>query len=116
MEKFYDMEVYKLAEELSELIWQAAERWPEKARATMGPQMIVAADNIAAKLAEGYGRFTPAERRLSFLTARGAFEETKVWVRKAIHRKLLSKEQVDQFIDVIGKLGPRLNSFIKNSQ
>jgi four helix bundle protein len=46
--------------------------------------------------------------------ARGSFEETKCWLRKAIRRKVISQELANQLAEIINKPGPKLNSFIKS--
>ncbi len=56
----------------------------------MGYQIIRSADSIAANIAEGYGRYSPADRKNFYRYARGSFEETKAWLRKAIQRKIIS--------------------------
>lgn len=98
MKEVFELEIYRLAEELSDLIWKAFDQWPEKVQRTIGYQVIRAADSIAANLAEGYGRFTPADRKIFYRYARGSFEETKAWLRKLIRRQLLSDEQLNAFI------------------
>ena len=116
MKEVYELDVYKLAEELSDLIWYAFDEWPEKAQKTIGYQIIRSSDSIAANLAEGYGRFTPADRRTFYRYARGSFEETKAWLRKLIRRKLLSEMEIKQYTDIIDELGPKLNAFIKSTK
>ncbi len=113
MREIYEYDVYRLAEELSDLVWNAFDQWPVKARNTMGYQVIRAADSIAANIAEGFGRFTPADRRTFYRYARGSFEETKAWLRKAIRRKLISSpDEIKRYKDLIAELGPKLNAFI----
>ena len=55
---FEKLEVYQLAEELADAIWQSARRWSAFDRDTLGKQIVRAADSIGANLAEGYGRRT----------------------------------------------------------
>jgi four helix bundle protein len=55
MKRVYELDVYKLAEELSDMV----------------------CDSIAANIAEGYGRYTPADRKKFYLYSRGSLEETK---------------------------------------
>ncbi len=38
MKEIYEMDVYKLAEELSDIIWYAFDEWSEKVRRTIGYQ------------------------------------------------------------------------------
>jgi four helix bundle protein len=111
-----ELDVYKLAEELSDLIWSAYDQWSSKAQNTMGYQIIRASDSIAANIAEGYGRYTPADRKRFYLYARGLFEETKAWLRKAIRRNLIPSEDVDLYKGLINRLGPKLNAFIKSTR
>lgn len=69
MKEIYEMDVYKLAEKLSDMIWDAFDMWPVKPQNTIGYQIIRSSDSIAANLAEGYGRYTPADRKKFYLYA-----------------------------------------------
>jgi hypothetical protein len=40
MKEIYELDVYKLSETLSDMIWYAFYKWPEKARKTIGYQII----------------------------------------------------------------------------
>jgi four helix bundle protein len=86
-----------------------------KVQKTVGYQIIRAADSISANLAEGYGRFTPAERKLFYRYARGSFEETKAWLRKLIRRGIIT-EEANRYKNIIDELGPKLNAFIKSTK
>jgi len=113
MNPVYDLRVYQLSEELSDLVWQDFDTWPEKAQRTVGYQVIRAADSIAANIAEGYGRYTPPDRRKFYFYARGSFEETKAWLRKCIRRKLVGETRAQSYKAVVDELGLVLNGFIK---
>jgi four helix bundle protein len=116
MREVYELDVYRLAEDLSDLIWDAYDAWAPKAQNTLGYQVIRAADGVAANLAEGYGRYTPADRRKFYLYARGSFEETKAWLRKAIRRGVIDSDDVAGYKELIDRLGPKLNAFIKSTR
>ncbi len=116
MKEIYELDVYRLAEELSDLIWYAFDSWSTKIQNTIGYQIIRAADSIAANLAEGYGRYTPADRKTFYRYSRGSFEETKAWLRKLIRRKIISKAEEGQYAIIIIELGPKLNAFIKSTK
>lgn len=116
MKEVYELDVYRLAEELSDLIWNAYDRWTPKAQNTLGYQIIRSADSIAANIAEGYGRYTPADRRKFYLYSRGSFEETKAWLRKAIRRNVIPSHDVATYKALVGSLGPKLNAFIKSTR
>ena len=116
MKEIYELDVYILAEELSDLIWYAFDKWSVKAQNTIGYQIIRSSDSIAANLAEGYGRYTPADRRKFYLYARGSFEETKAWLRKLIRRNVITDEEIHKYTQIIDELGPKLNAFIKSTK
>ena len=94
MKRVYELDVYRLAEDLSDMIWYDFDKWSNKVQKTIGYQVIRSADSIAANIAEGYGRYTPADRKKFYLYSRGSFEETKSWLRKLITRKALSESRV----------------------
>ena len=116
MKEVYELDVYRLAEQLSDLIWDAYDGWTVKAQCTFGHQVIRSADSIAANLAEGYGRFTTADRKRFYIYARGSLEETKSWLRKAIRRQVIQGEEIEQYKALIDELGPKLNAFIRSTR
>ncbi len=115
MKVVYELEVYQLAEELSDMVWFAYDSWSEKAKHSIGYQVIRSSDSIAANIAEGCGRYTPADRQKFYLYARGSFEETKTWLRKGIRRKIIDDAKAEEFTLIINKLGPKLNAFINST-
>ena len=87
MREVYELDVYKLAEELSDRIWSGFDTWSKKVQQTIGYQIIKASDSIASNLAEGYGRYTPPDRKLFYRYA----------------------------TELINELGPKLNAFIRRT-
>lgn len=116
MKAVYELDVYNLSEELSDMVWCDFDNWSEKARRTMGYQVIRSSDSITANIAEGYGRYTPPDRKKFYLYSRGSLEETKAWLRKAIRRKVISKERSEEYARILDELGPKLNAFIKSTK
>jgi len=51
-----DLEVYKLALELSKIGWKIYERLDWQTRKINGDQFIESTDSVGANIAEGYGR------------------------------------------------------------
>jgi len=116
MKRVYELDVYKLAEDLSDMIWYDFDKWNNKVQKAIGHQVIRSSDSIAANIAEGYGRYTPADRKKFYLYSRGSFEETKAWLRKLIRRKIISESSVTEYKAIIEKLGPKLNAFINSTK
>lgn len=115
MIKLTDLDVYSLSETLSDIIWNEYDRWDKKAQNTIGYQIIRSSDSISANIAEGYGRFITPDRKKFYIYARGSFEETKCWLRKAIRRGIVEKDTVEKLTKIIDELVPKLNSFIKST-
>lgn len=116
MKTVTELDVYNLAEKLSDIIWYSYDTWNYKTQKTIGLQVIDSSDSIAANIAEGFGRYTPPDRKKFYLYARGSLEETKCWLRKLIRRKILSKQDEIQITPIINELGPKLNSFINQTK
>ena len=115
MREVHELDVYRLAEDLSDRVWVDFDGWSVKAATTMGYQLVRAADSIAANLAEGYGRRSTRDRQRFYLYARGSFEETKAWLRKAIRRGVIHQGKVRDYKAIIDELGPKLNAFIRST-
>ncbi len=111
-----NLDVYKLSEELSDMIWYDFDFWDKKTQVTIGYQIIRSSDSIAANISEGYGRYTSKDRTKFYLYSRGSFEETKTWLRKLIRRKIINPEQVKKYERIINELGPKLNAFINKTR
>lgn len=116
MKDIRSYDVYILSEQLSDHIWHLYDTWDKKAKNTMGYQIIRSADSIAANLAEGFGRFSYADRRRFYRYSRGSFEETKAWLRKAYRRDLLINEDKLRIQEIVDELGPKLNVFINRTR
>jgi len=48
IESFEDLDVYRLAEELSDRIWDIVSNWPNFPQNTLGYQLVKSADSIGA--------------------------------------------------------------------
>ena len=109
-----DLEVYKLAEQLSDIIWDMVLKWDYFPKVTVDKQMVESADSIGANIAEGYGRYHYKENRNFCYYARGSLEETKVWLRKSIRRRLLDLSDHQDLSEIIDILPKQLNAYIRS--
>lgn len=105
MIEIYELEVYKLAEELSDLIWNVFDEWSVKAQETIGYQII-----------RGLRALHPGRPAQILPVFSRSFEETEAWLRKAIRRKLIPNPEVQKYTDIINELGPKLNAFINQTR
>ena len=71
-----DLYIFKLADELSDYVWDVVQKWDWFAKKTLGDQYVRAADSVAANIAEGYGRYFFGEYVVFLYYARGSLSET----------------------------------------
>ena len=111
---FENLEVYRLSEQITHLIWDVVEKWPSFARDTVGKQIVRAADSIGANIEEGVGRGTHLDNKRFVRTGRGSLYETKHWLRRAYKRSLLTKAQIEKLKPLVDEIAPRLNAYLKS--
>ena len=63
MIKLEDLEVYKVAMELGEMVYKSVDRWDNFNKETLGKQIVRAADSIGLNISEGFGRFFYKENK-----------------------------------------------------
>ena len=108
---FEKLDVYKLAEKLSDEIWEVVKGWDYFCRDTLGRQLVRAADSIGANIAEGTGRGSFIDNRRFIRNARGSLNETRHWLRRAHQRDLLEREAVARVRPTIDELSLRLSAY-----
>ncbi len=52
-----DLEIYREAMRLGEIVWDWVTQWDFLAKDTVGKQFVRATDSIAANISEGHGRY-----------------------------------------------------------
>jgi len=112
LKKLSDIEVYRLAENLSNTVWNIVKKWEYFERNTIGNQIVRSSDSISANIAESHGRYHFKDKKKFGYYARGSLEETKSWIRKAFKRGLISKEKTVGLEISLNEVGRKLNSFI----
>jgi four helix bundle protein len=111
---FENLRVYKLAEEIADLIWEIVSKWDYFAKDTVGKQLVKSADSIGANIAEGYGRGSHADNRRFAKISRGSLFEVKHWLRRAYKRNLLSEQEVSILQELVKELTPKLSAYINS--
>ena len=91
--KLEDLEVYKVAMEIGDLVWAVVDKWEYFPKKTLGAQYVNAADSIALNISEGYGRFHFKENKNFCYYSRGSAKETLTATIKAKTRNLISEEE-----------------------
>ncbi len=111
---FENLRVYKLAEEIADIVWDIVSIWDYFAKDTVGKQLVNSADSIGANLAEGYGRGSHADNRRFAKISRGSLFEVKHWLRRAYKRKLLKEGEIEELHNLVDELTPKLSAYINS--
>jgi four helix bundle protein len=109
-----ELEVYKLALEISKLAWEIYNKLPQEHRFTQGRQSLEAADSIGANIAEGFGRFHYKDSLKFYYNSRGSLFETKHWITLFINRDLITRDIFNKMKDLIETEQLKLNNFINS--
>lgn len=109
---FESLDVYRLSEELADILWDMVKEWQPLARDTVGKQLIRAGDSVGANIAEGHGRGSYQDNRRFVRIARGSLNETRHWLRRAYRRQLLTENQIAKLQPLLEELAPRLNAYL----
>lgn len=109
-----DLQVYQMAMDFGEKVWNIVLNWGYFEKETIGKQFVKAADSIAANLSEGFGIFFYKENKQLCYYSRGSLFETRTWLIKATNRKLISKENSQNLLEEITLIGKKLNSYINS--
>ena len=104
------IEAYMIGFELSNYVWKIVMKWDKFARWTIGKQYVDAVDSISANLAEGFGRYHKKDKIKFYRYSTGSLQESLDWTRKAIVRKLLTKDEQEH---ITKELQKSINHLIK---
>ena len=109
-----DLEVYRLARELSQLAWVIYETLDWRTKKTMGDQFLSATDSVGANIAEGYGRFHYLDKIKFYYNARASLLEcSDHWMELLRERKYIKNTApYTDFKTITERLSLKLNNFI----
>jgi len=94
-QRLEDLEVYKVAMEIGEMVWSIVNKWEYFSKKTLGAQYVDAAASIAMNISEGYGRFHFKENKNFCYYSRGSAKETLTATNKAKARNLISEQEFE---------------------
>lgn len=107
-----NLEVYKIARELSSFAWSVYNEMEKEYRFTMGGQFLESIDSVGANIAEGYGRYHFLDTVKFFYNSRGSLWEFKHWVDLLHERNLINSNDHQEVTAKIEILGVKLNNLI----
>jgi four helix bundle protein len=111
---FEDLEIYKLAKELANDIYDLTERFPDTEKFGLITQMRRAAVSVFSNIAEGHGRFHYRENVQFSRQARGSLSEIKSQMYFSLDRKFINEDDLKIFLQKFTVLQIKLNNYINS--
>src|SRR6187551_3431448 len=113
---FRDLEVYKLARQLSKEIFEISMKFPKEEIYSLTDQVRRSSRSIGAQIAEAWAKRRYEKHFVSKLTdADGEQQETQHWIETAADCGYLTKEEAGSLNSELGEVGRMLNSMIEKA-
>jgi four helix bundle protein len=109
-----DLQIYQLAMDIGERVWEIVVPWDYFAKDTVGKQLVKSTDSMAANLSERYGRFHYKENKQFCYYCRGSQHEAVTWLRKAQRRGLLDPKDFRSIVSDMYTFAFKLNNYINS--
>lgn len=111
-----DLEVYKLAREISREVWEIYNSLNWQTKKIMGDQFIKSIDSIGSNIAEGFGRFHYLDRNKFNYNARGSLIEALHWLNIFHEREKIDKDSHAALNQKLKRLSVKLNNYITSTK
>ena len=108
-----ELNIYNMALNFSNDIWNICSKWDWFPQKTIGSQLVQSADSISANISEGFGRYFYKENLKFCYYARGSLEETKDWILKAYNRNLIKEKEKQKIESFLKEFPIKFNTYIR---
>ncbi|UPA22239.1 four helix bundle protein [Candidatus Peribacteria bacterium] len=116
MQSYRDLEAWKNGLDLIEEIYRLTEKFPRTELYEMTSQMRSASTSILANLAEGFGRFTYADKANKYTIARGECTEVEAFLYIAIRIKFAPQEHIQKALQIVERQRRLLSGLIESTK
>lgn len=114
MNSYRDLEVYKIAQELDEAIFELTNKFPKNELYSLSDQIRRSTHSITANIAEGFGRKFYKQEYMRFLTfSRASCHESREHLKTSFKRSYCSEDEFYLLDDKFDHLGKMLTLLIR---
>ncbi len=116
VKSFRDLEVYKLARQLSKDIFEVSKKFPKEEMYSLTDQIRRSSRSVGAQIAEAWAKRKYEKHFVSKLTdADGEQQETQHWIETALDCLYLSDEESEKLLLEYASLGKMIGAMISKS-
>jgi len=112
MQRFYDLEAWKLARVLKKDVSKISKKFPVEERYSLVSQIVRSSRSFTANISEGYGRNNYKETIHFCRMARGSMEETLNHMIDAFDEEYITNEELKTLKDKVDICLKVLNGYI----
>lgn len=116
MKSFRDLDVWKVGLDLVEEIYRLTTLLPRTELYEMSSQMKSASTSVVANMAEGFGRFTYADKANKYTIARGECSETEAFLWIAVRLKFLTESDIQKALQLLERERKLLSGLIESAR
>jgi four helix bundle protein len=115
--RFDELEVYQIAMELQQAIFELSKKWPNIENHSLTDQVRRSSRPVGANLAEAWAKRRYPAHFLSKLTdSDGELQETLHWITTANNCGYLGREQHQALVQKVANVGGKLGSMINRHE
>ncbi len=113
MKSYTDLEVWKRGIQLLKEIYTVSKKFPNSERYELTSQIRKAAASVLANIAEGFGRFTYADKAHKYTIARGECTEVHAFLIIATELQYIDKAEVTKALNLSEEVGRMISGIIR---
>lgn len=114
MKSFRDLEAWKVALELLTEVYALTKKMPSEEKFGLVSQSRRASVSILANIAEGFGRFTYADKANKFTIARGECNEVEAFMYATVALEFLNETEIKKALLLIEREQKLLSGLISS--
>ena len=113
---FKELEVYKLAREVSRTIFEITKHFPKEEKYSLTDQIRRSSRSIGAQIAESWGKRRYEKHFITKLTDADSEQyETQHWLETSIENGYINKSEAENILRKCESIGKMLNSMMEKS-
>jgi four helix bundle protein len=117
IESFEDLEVYKLALELQQEIFELTKSFPAEERYSLTDQIRRSSRSIGANISEAWGKRRYSAHFVSKLSdSDGEQNETRHWLKSAFLCRYISEPDFDKLVEKCKTIGRKLGNMMQHPE
>ncbi|KKW36838.1 hypothetical protein A2454_04550 [Candidatus Peribacteria bacterium RIFOXYC2_FULL_55_14] len=114
MDSFTDLQAWQKGLQMTKEIYKLSGKFPRSELFALTSQIRRASTSILANIAEGFGRYTYADKAYKYTIARGECSEVYAFLLIALELGFISRNDTETALNLNGEVGRILSGLISS--